>query len=287
MTEKKVAKAKNTAVSVDTISDLEAFAGQGTENIGTRDVKLPIIKLLTKISPALDEDNAKYVAGAKPGDMLNEVTGSIYKGKEGMLVVPCHYINTFNEWADRGSQDSTGAPVAIHRDPTVMKDTNRADDGKDRLSNGHYIEDTANHFVYILNEDYKPIETALITMKSTQKKKSRLWNTMMMSKKMEGSKGFFTPPTWATVYRLTSIQEENSKGKWYGWAINFERFLDQPTDSDTLKVTQGFSESSKKMDIANKVDYSEDGIKDAVVVETKKSEAVSKDSDFENGTVPF
>jgi RNase P/RNase MRP subunit p29 len=41
------------------------------------------------------------------------------------------------------------------------------------------------------------------------------------------------------------------------------------------------------MDIANKVDYSEDGIKDAVVVETKKSEAVSKDSDFENGTVPF
>ena len=168
-----------------------------------------------------------------------------------------------------------------------MKDTNRADDGKDRLSNGHYIEDTANHFVYILNEEYKPIETALITMKSTQKKKSRLWNTMMMSKKMEGSKGFFTPPTWATVYRLTSIQEENSKGKWYGWAINFERFLDQPTDSDTLKVTQGFSESSKKMDIANKVDYSEDGIKDAIVVETKKSEAVSKDSDFENGTVPF
>tara|TARA_R100000664_G_C2758828_1_gene148052 strand:- start:2337 stop:3200 length:864 start_codon:yes stop_codon:yes gene_type:complete len=281
MTERKVAKTKNTAVS-ESILNLETFAGEGTENIGTRDVKLPIIKLLTKISPALDEDNAKYVAGAKPGDMLNEVTGSIYKGKEGMLVVPCHYINTFNEWADRGSQDSTGAPVAIHRDPTVMKDTNRADDGKDRLSNGHYIEDTANHFVYILDKEYKPIETALITMKSTQKKKSRLWNTMMMSKKMEGSKGFFIPPTWATVYRLTSIQEENSKGKWYGWTINFERFLDQPTDSDTLTVTQGFSESSKKMDIANKVDYSEDNIKDVEVVDTKTTENAKKDSDFEN-----
>lgn len=51
-----------------------------------------------------------------------------------------------------------------------MRNTSRGDDGKDRLENGNYVEDTGNHFVYILNKDYEPIESALITMKSTQKK---------------------------------------------------------------------------------------------------------------------
>lgn len=51
-----------------------------------------------------------------------------------------------------------------------MAKTSRADDGKDRLENGNYIEDTGNHFVYILDKDGKPLESALITMKSTQKR---------------------------------------------------------------------------------------------------------------------
>tara|TARA_R100001129_G_scaffold186554_1_gene178836 strand:+ start:2654 stop:3499 length:846 start_codon:yes stop_codon:yes gene_type:complete len=251
----KVAKKKSTDVSTNTLSDLESFAGQGTENIGARDVKLPIIKVLSRTTPNLDEIEEQY--GAKPGDILNEVTGSFWNSKKGMLVVPCHYVNTFIEWADRGSSESTGAPIQIHRDAAIMQQTNRADDGKDRLENGHYVEDTANHFVYILDDEYNAVETALITMKSTQKKKSRVWNTMMMSKKLKGSKGFFVPPTWATVYRLTTVKEENSKGQWYGWSITFDRFLDKPTDEATLQSTMAFSDSSKKLDLMSKVDYSE------------------------------
>jgi hypothetical protein len=63
-----------------------------------------------------------------------------------------------------------------------MGQTSREADGKDRLPNGNYVEDTGNHFVYILDKDYNPIEQALIPLKSTQKKKSKTWNSMIMTR---------------------------------------------------------------------------------------------------------
>ena len=118
--------------------------------------------------------NIQQDASLNQGDIYNEVTGSLNKSREGVYVVPCLFINTFNEWADRG--DSPGRPEAIYaslkdQEEAVGK-TSRGDDGKDRLENGHYVEDTGNHFVYILDKNFQPIESALITMKSTQKKKS-------------------------------------------------------------------------------------------------------------------
>jgi len=149
--------------------DLEASAGQGSEYVTARDTKLPILKILYASSEVLDEGSGRYNPNAKQGDIYNETTGNLYKGKEGIIVVPCLYINTFNEWKDRG--ESKGRPVGIHLDPAIMRQTKRGEDNKDRLENGNYIEDTGNHFVYILDKDYNPIETALIAMKSTQKKK--------------------------------------------------------------------------------------------------------------------
>jgi hypothetical protein len=88
--------------------DLEALSGQGTENITSRDTRLPLLKILYSNSSVLDEDSGKYIESAKQGDIYNEITGSLYKAKDGVLAVPCHYNNTFNEWQDRG--DSLGRP---------------------------------------------------------------------------------------------------------------------------------------------------------------------------------
>jgi hypothetical protein len=60
---------------------------------------------------------------------------------------------------------------------------------------------------------------ALITMKSTQLKKSRKWNSMMMSVKLDGKNGKFTPPMYSQMYRLTVVTESNDRGKWHGWEI--------------------------------------------------------------------
>jgi hypothetical protein len=60
---------------------------------------------------------------------------------------------------------------------------------------------------------------ALIVMKSTQLKKSRKWNSMMQSVKMQGANGMFTPPMYSQMYRLSTVGESNDKGKWFGWEI--------------------------------------------------------------------
>ena len=243
--------------SLPTLTNLEEFSGQGTENITARDTKLPILKILYANSPVLDESDGKYIEKAKQGDIYNEVTGSLYKSKEGVYVVPCLFINTFNEWADRG--DSPGRPIQIHTDRSVMNKTNRADDGKDRLENGHYIEDTGNHFVYILDKNFNPIESALITMKSTQKKKSKKWNAMMQSQRLKRKNGgYFIPPSWASVYKLTTNPESGGGNKWYGWEVEFVKFLDKPEDSGTLEITKGFYEGAKESDIFGKVEFAED-----------------------------
>jgi len=252
---KDVAPKKEAGVPVKI--DLEALSGQGTENITARDTRLPLLKILYSNSPVLDEDDGKYNDKAKQGDIYNEITGTLYKAKEGVLAVPCHYNNTFNEWQDRG--ESLGRPVAIHTDPTIMTKTTRGDDGKDRLPNGNYVEDTGNHFVQLLNENYEPMEMALIPMKSTQKKKSKLWNSMIISRKIKGKSGMFVPPSWSQVYRLKATKESNSQNSWYGWLIEFDSILDPAKNLDGLQTSKSFYESCKKQDIFSKVAFEEEG----------------------------
>ena len=233
--------------------NLEEAAGEGQEFIGARDVKLPILKILYASSPVLDKSDGKYIANAERGDIYNEVTGSLWKSKEGIVVVPCLYINTFNEWKDKG--DSPGRPIKIHTDPSIMSDTKRGEDNKDRLPNGNYVEDTGNHFVFILDKNYLPQEQTLIAMKSTQKKKSKTWNSMMQTRRMPGKNGFFRPPTWATTYRLTTTRESNSKNNWFGWVVEFDKFLEVAKYPKTLEITRSFYQSSMKSDIFGKVDF--------------------------------
>ena len=148
--------------------------------------------------------------------------------------------------------------MAIHRDPAIMSKTTRGADNKDRLENGNYVEDTGNHFVFILDENYNPIEQALITMKSTQKKKSKTWNSMIMSRRAQGKNGMFNPPSWSTSYKLSTTKESNSQNSWYGWVVEFDKFLNTKDHLKCLETTQAFYQSAMKSDIFGKVDFTQD-----------------------------
>lgn len=206
-----VAVVGSTAVVVANIFEEDAHSG--FENMGQEDFALPFLKLLTNTSPEIGE-----VTGATPGAIMNTVTNQCYDGKKGVIVIPCAYIRQYIEWAPRGS--GSGAPIAIHPATSdILSKTHREPgDNKDYLDNGNYIENTANHYVMMLNSEGAP-EPALIVMKSTQLKKSRKWNSMMMSVKLMGKNGAYTPPMYSQQYRLTTLAESNDKGKWYGWEI--------------------------------------------------------------------
>ena len=193
--------------------DMEADAAQGAQNISQEDLALPFLKILGQLSPEVNKRDGKYVEGAEPGKIINTVTNQLY---DKVSVIHCHYKRQYVEWQDRGT--STGAPVAIHdADSDIISQTTRGKDYKDRLPNGNYLENTASHFVLIDGENP---ETALISMKSTQLKVSRKWNSMMMGIKMQGKNGLFTPPTYSHIYNLSTVQMSNDKGTWFGWDVS-------------------------------------------------------------------
>ena len=190
----------------------EADANQGSQNISQEDLALPFLKILGQLSPEVNKRDGKYVEGAEPGKIINTVTNELY---DSINVVPCHYKRQYIEWQDRGQ--STGAPVAIHdADSDIISQTTRDKSYKDRLPNGNYLDNTANHFVLQLGDTP---QSALISMKSTQLKVSRKWNSMMMGLKMQGKNGLFTPPTYSHIYKLKTVQMSNDKGTWFGWDV--------------------------------------------------------------------
>jgi hypothetical protein len=130
--------------------------------------------------------------------------------------LPAFYERKLIEWQDRGA--GTGAPVAIHdASSDIMSQTTRDKSYKDRLPNGNYIDNTANHYVVVLGDSP---QTALISMKATQLKISRKWNSIMMGIKLQGKTGLFTPPTYSHIYNLKTVQMSNDKGTWFGWEVS-------------------------------------------------------------------
>ena len=220
----------------------EADANQGSQNITQDDLALPFLKVLGQLSPEVNERDGKHVEGAKPGMILNTVTKEIYDGTEGINVLPAHYERKLVEWQDRG--DSKGAPVAIHNaESDIMSQTTRDKSYKDRLPNGNYIENTANHFVIVLG---KSPSTALISMKATQLKISRAWNSVMMGLTLQGKNGMFTPPTYSHIYKLKTVQMSNDKGTWFGWDV---KMVGPIEDKAVYDIAKSFAEKVGKGDV--------------------------------------
>jgi hypothetical protein len=207
-----VAKKKETAVALFDASAFEADAHDGLDNVSQDDLALPFLKVLSQLSPELES-----VAGAKAGMIYNTVTGEIYDGSKGIEVIPCHYERKYIEWAPRGQ--GSGGPINVYpaTSDIMTKTFRKQGESKDYLENGNYVETSAQHYVLIV--DGENATPALIVMKATQLKKSRKWNSMMMTIKMHGANGLFTPPSYSHKYRLMTSKESNDKGTWYGWEV--------------------------------------------------------------------
>ena len=210
-------KTANKVQKIDT-SIFELDAGFGNENITQEDLALPFLKILSGLDPLLDE-----LEKARKGDIYNTVTGDLYKGAEGIKVIPCAYQRRFIEWAPRGS--GSGAPVNIYTPDEKRPKTERSkEDNREYVigGDGTYIEDTAQHYVLVLDDEGNATP-ALIAMKSTQLKKSRKWNSMIQGRMATNKEGRpFVMPRFSHIYKLSAVKEENSKGSWHGWAVALE-----------------------------------------------------------------
>ena len=217
----------------------EEDAAKGLGKIGQEDLALPFLKILGQLSPEVNKRDGKYVEGAEPGMIFNSVSGELYDGVKGLDVIPAFYKLEYIEWKDRG--EGPGAPVAIYDSSSdIMSKTKPDANYKDRLPNGNYIEKTASHFVIITGDSPA---TALISMKSTQLKISRKWNSMMSGIKLKGKNGLYTPASFSHIYKLKTTQMSNDKGTWFGWEVSK---VGPITDASIYQQAKTFSDSISK-----------------------------------------
>jgi hypothetical protein len=225
-----------------TALNFEADSGMGLENIDKGDLALPFLKLLQSGSYETKKKHAKYVEGAEAGMFYNTVTKKLYSGEKGIEVIPCFYKMTYPEWApfDR----SEGRPVHNDRGPAVMAQTTKGSGTKDVLANGNEIIKTANHFVVILGD--KP-EKALMSLKTTQLKTSRGWNSLMDNEMITSSTGKSIPaPAFSRVYKINSV-ENTGNFTWHGMTVNLVRPVD---NAEIYSMAKDFNNALQKSNVA-------------------------------------
>ena len=219
--------------------DFVADSGMGLENMDKGDLALPFLKLLQSGSDETKKKHAKYVDGAEAGMFYNTVTKKLYDGEKGIEVIPVFYKMTYPEWAPFERRE--GRPISNDRGPEILKETTQNNSNKDVLSNGNEIIKTANHFVIINGE--RP-EKALMTMKSTQLKVSRGWNSLMEDQfETDPKTGKSIPaPMFSRVYRLRSVENAGSSFSWHGYNITMVKKVD---DVGLYQMARDFYNSLK------------------------------------------
>lgn len=214
----------------------EADAGAGMEGATSESYAIPFLTILQKGSPQVDETSGVAIDGARQGMIYENVTGRMFDGKTGVRIVPCAYRRVFLRWAARGSEgggfkgELAADEVAKMRDAGAIKELEGKlyvplPDGSINEKKCDRISDTRNHYVLLL-DDEGGWTTALMSLTSTQIKKSKLLSSMIASAKMPLADGRrITPASWANIIRLTSIPESNDKGSWMGARFEMEGFV--------------------------------------------------------------
>ena len=194
----------------------EADSGVGFEEVTSSDLQIPFLRIIQALSPQLKKSDPAFIAGASQGDIFNTVTNKIWEADAGVSVLPVFFQMKFLEFVPRSQGGGFEGELSADSNDvrTAVRDK---DSGMELLNNGNELVRTAQHYIKIVHEDGN-LENAIVDMKKTQLKKSRLWLSMMMMQKHNGS----TLPSFANTYRLKSVEDGNDKGSWGSWSIALE-----------------------------------------------------------------
>lgn len=199
----------------EALDELTAHAGAGISD-RTEDFSLPFLAIAQGLSPQVERNQPdKYIPGLKVGDIFNTATRKYWDGQEGVLVVPCFYQKANVEWVRR---EEGGGFVGVHDIDDPIKNTVRTAGERKNLRilpNGHQLVETAYHMVVELESS----SIAVVSMTSSHLRCSRLWHTLMKDVKIPHSGTLVVAPSFAKIYRLSTVFRQNDEGKWYTWTV--------------------------------------------------------------------
>ena len=209
-----VTKKSNTNVS-NILDDILETAGEGVD-YATSDLQIPFIRVIQALSPQIKKSDAAFIKGAEQGDLFNTVTGEVWKGEEGINVIPCYQETKHLEFTPRDQGGGFVGEVPLS-DPNILKTTRQG--AKETLPSGNELVKSDQHYCMVLNKDGSA-QPAIVDMKSTQLKISRRWKTQIAMQKIPDKNGVMrTPALFATIWNLKTVEESNDMGTWYNYTV--------------------------------------------------------------------
>ena len=259
---------KNTAVAIAAGDMFAADAGAGMEGTTQESFAIPFIVVLQSNSPQVDEASGAAIEGAKAGMFFENVTGRMYDGKtKGIVVVPCAYRRVFLRWGPRGGDGAGFKGELTVEQVTEMRAKGQLVDLDGKLlvplpdgtvndKKCDRVSDTRNHYVLLVDEETGAWTQALLSLTSTQIKKSKVLMSALASVKVKGANGLFTPPTFANHVRLTTTPEQNDKGKWMGLKIELAGLVES---KELYEAAKAFNATVAKGQVEVKYEDTETG----------------------------
>ena len=239
---KQLTKAKSTSMDFIKKSD-------GLEDFTTEDFQTPFLRIIQSNSPEIKQGSDGYIKNAREGDLVLRPDGVLYKTA---FVIPIKYQKIYLEWPT-SIQDKM--LIANHGDklpPDAIADENP---GTWKSSSGNIIQSTSQYFAMIFDDDkLSSYSLAAIPMTGASQKKSRMWNTMMRNLHLKQKHNY---PMFVNVYELSTTTEQNSKGVWMNWVINFHKCLIKSNKPINNEASTLMEEASKiRSELTQKIQQS-------------------------------
>lgn len=259
--EKAAAETDNTELAIDGIA-FEADSNSGLEGTDKDSFATPFLRILHSQSPQCNEADSAYIEGAKGGMFHESVSGKIFSGTEGIIILPCAFERRFVQWAPRGGDgsykgDHLPEEVAAMRAAGKITEVEgkllmveQADEPASDTTHDRLV-DTRSHYVILLNEETGGGVPCLFTLSSTQIKKSKQLMSLLSAVKVKSKNGLVTPPTWLNRIRATTVPENNKHGAWHGVKFEPDGFVKDPI---LYNAGKAFYEAVKAGEIKTQVD---------------------------------
>lgn len=256
-----------------------AEAGTGFEDVSSKDLAVPFLKVLQPGSPEVD-DTSK---GARPGQIFNTVTGELISGETGVVFIPCHNLHCYVEWVSR--EKGGGYVGQRDRDSLEIKKLiNAKKDIKDKLFSpqGNELIETGYLYGLLLNEaGTESTGFAVISFTSTKLNAYRKLITATYALKGR-------PPLFANRAVFKTVKQKNEKGTFFNFEVEplkktwHESLIHPVNEAELLREAVDF----RKMVVSGmaKADFNKQDVSEIVESDVEDAAPVA---DVKSGKAPF